>query len=170
MVVGAARCNLRAQQSSAPALFIRGCGLIQACVAQDPKAPLLVGHVDIAARIHQHVLCLGYEVARSDVRSGEQVARRLNKNHGSATMNGLAEGWPPLLIAEVRTMLTRSQTDPARRRISGLRTKQLARAPCLAFDPLLGNSLTSRTIGNASGVSGLEECEAVVFPLPSSRE
>jgi hypothetical protein len=35
-----------------PHLFIRRGGLIRACVAQDPKAPLLVGHVDIAARIH----------------------------------------------------------------------------------------------------------------------
>src|SRR3954453_22278121 len=65
---GAARCRrcyLRGPSTHRrPQLFIRRGGLIRACVAQDPKPPLLVGHVDIAARIHQLVLCLGYEVAR----------------------------------------------------------------------------------------------------------
>ena len=50
--------------SSAPP-FIRRGGLIRACVAQDPKAPLLVGHVDIAARIHQHVLWVSRHCGRA---------------------------------------------------------------------------------------------------------
>ena len=45
-------------------LSVRRGGLIWAGIAQDPKAPLLVGHVDITARIDEHVLRLGDQVSR----------------------------------------------------------------------------------------------------------
>jgi hypothetical protein len=38
-------------------------GLIRAGVAQDPKTPLLVAHVDVTARVDEDVLRLGHEVA-----------------------------------------------------------------------------------------------------------
>jgi hypothetical protein len=37
--------------------------LIRAGLAQDPKTPLLVGHVDVTARVDEDVLRLGHEVA-----------------------------------------------------------------------------------------------------------
>src|SRR6266511_5139245 len=44
--------------------FVRRGGLIRAGVAQDPKTLLLVGHVDVTARVDEDVLRLGHEVAR----------------------------------------------------------------------------------------------------------
>ena len=58
------RHALRDISSSASSLSsIRRGGLIRAGVAQDPKTPLLVGHVDVAARVDEHVLRLGHKVA-----------------------------------------------------------------------------------------------------------
>ena len=44
--------------------IIRRGWLIRAGVAQDPKTPLLVGHVDVTAGIDEHVFRLGHEIAR----------------------------------------------------------------------------------------------------------
>jgi hypothetical protein len=59
------RHALRDISSSASSLSsIRRGGLIRAGVAQDPETPLLVGHVDVAARVDEHVLRLGHKIAR----------------------------------------------------------------------------------------------------------
>src|SRR5215813_9477939 len=45
-------------------LFISRGGLIRAGVAQDPKTPLLIGHVDVTAGVDEYILGLGHKVAR----------------------------------------------------------------------------------------------------------
>jgi hypothetical protein len=45
-------------------LSVRRGRLIWTGISQDPKAPLLVGHVDITARIDEHVLRLGDQISR----------------------------------------------------------------------------------------------------------
>jgi hypothetical protein len=56
--------DLAANEYAAAGLSVRWGRLIWAGVAQDPKAPLLVGHVDITARIDEHVFRLGDQVSR----------------------------------------------------------------------------------------------------------
>src|SRR4029077_948762 len=51
------------QRISMQRLSVRWGRLIRTGVAQDPKAPLLVGHVDITAGIDEHVFSLGNEVS-----------------------------------------------------------------------------------------------------------
>jgi hypothetical protein len=53
-----------ARSSAIASSSVRRGGLIRAGVAQDPKTPLLVGHVDVTARVDEDVLRLSHEVAR----------------------------------------------------------------------------------------------------------
>ena len=56
--------NLMRGSSAIASSLVRRGGLIRAGVAQDPKTPLLVGHVDVTARVDEDVLRLSHEVAR----------------------------------------------------------------------------------------------------------
>src|SRR5207344_387987 len=59
----AKRRQLPASSDCMQRLSVRWGRLIRTGVAQDPKAPLLVGHVDITAGIDEQVFSLGNEVS-----------------------------------------------------------------------------------------------------------
>src|ERR1700704_6524336 len=75
--------NLMRGSLATASSFVRRGGLIRAGVAQDPKTPLLVGHVDVTARVDEDVLRLGHEVARQ----GAGALSRLRRND-PATFDG----------------------------------------------------------------------------------
>jgi hypothetical protein len=76
--------------------------LVRAGIAKDPKTPLLVGHVDVTARIDEDVLRLGHEVARQS--AGTLAWLRRNEPatfHGQQRVLDIVDTQPGIELGQV---------------------------------------------------------------------